>query len=141
MPFRLPETSSEVVIPQTRTEYAFFGGLAARQPLSNKFSVLLDASYSVRGFGYLSSNEISRVRFEYLWYKINPDFVQLANDVDFGIVPGVTLRFDRVSVLARYQHGLVASSEVEVTDDNGATLGTVDRKNRTFQIGLGFRIL
>jgi hypothetical protein len=177
MPFRYSETSSELVIPETRSEYAFFGGLAARQPLTSKFSVLLDANYAVRGFGYLSSNEISRFRFEYLdfvpqaeykvlnnvyvslggylsfrfneftkigessWYKVNPDLVQFANDVDFGIVPGITLRFDRVSVLARYQYGLVSSSELEVSDGTGTPLGIIGRHNRTFQIGLGFRVL
>jgi hypothetical protein len=177
MPFRYSETSAELVIPKTRSEYAFFGGLTARQPLSNKFSVLLDANYAVRGFGYLSSNEIARFRFEYLdfvpqaeykvfknvyvslggylsfrfneftkigessWYKVNPEFVQFAKDVDFGIVPGMTFRFDRVSVLARYQYGLVASSDLEVTDVTGSPLGIIGRHNRTFQIGLGFRIL
>jgi hypothetical protein len=177
MPFRHPETSSELVIPKTRSEYAFFGGLSARQPLTSKFSVLLDASYSVRGFGYLSFNEIARFRFEYLdfvpqaeykvfknvyvslggylsfrineftklgersWYKVNPEFVQYVQDVDFGVVPGMTLRFDRVSVLARYQHGLIATSDLEVIDGIGTSLGIISRHNRTFQIGLGFRIL
>lgn len=177
MPYNYPETSSDLVIPETRTEYACFGGLKARQPINSKFSVLLDASYSVRGFGYLSSNEITRFRFEYLdfvpqaeykvfknvyaslggylsfrineftkigesgWYKVNPEFVQFANDVDFGLVPGITLRFDRVSVLARYQHGLISASDLEVSDATGAQLGIIGRQNRTIQIGLGLRIL
>ncbi|MBC7778312.1 MAG: PorT family protein [Phycisphaerae bacterium] len=177
MPFNPPQTSSELVIPSTKSVYAFFGGLSARKPISHRFAALLEATYSVRGFGYFSSNEISRFRFDYLdfvpqveynvfnnlylslggyvgfrikehskigdseWVTFDPKLVEFATDTDFGIVPGLTLRFEKVSVLVRYQYGLFAASNLDISNELGEPIGTIERQNRTFQIGLGFRIL
>lgn len=177
MPFNPPQASSELVIPSTKREFAYFGGLSARQPINQRFSALLELTFSVRGYGYFSSNETSRFRFDYLdfapqveykvlkniylslggylgfrtkehakvgaseWVTINPKLVKFATDTDFGIVPGLTMRFERVAVMARYQHGLLPASSLDISNELGERIGSIERHNRTFQVGLGFKIL
>ena len=177
MPFNVPKTSSGLVIPSTKSEYAYFGGLSARQPINHRFAALLDLTYSIRGYRYSLPNETSRFRFDYFdfapqveykvfkniylslggylgfrtkehakigageWFTVNPELVKFATDTDFGIMPGLTVRFERVSIMARYQHGLTPAGSVDLSNELGDQIGTVERRNRTFQFGIGFRIL
>ena len=59
------QAPSGLVIPSTKCEYAYFGGLSARQPINHRFAALLDLTYSIRGYGYSLPNETSRFRFDY----------------------------------------------------------------------------
>jgi hypothetical protein len=50
----------------TNNEFGYFLGIAARQPLKNRFSAVLEAQYSVKGFRFAASPLENRFHFHYL---------------------------------------------------------------------------
>ncbi len=92
--------------------------------------------------GYLGYRLQEHIKADEMnWIELDPDWVSLAQDTDFGLVMGSTIRFDKVTVLLRYQHGLSASSYFDITNELGEQVGTIKRHNRTLQLGLGFKLL
>lgn len=50
----------------TNNEFGFYLGIAARQPLRNRFSAILEAQYVVKGFRFATSPLGNRFHFHYL---------------------------------------------------------------------------
>ncbi|HAD11412.1 MAG TPA: hypothetical protein DCF33_03135 [Saprospirales bacterium] len=50
----------------TNNEFGYFLGIAARQPLKNRFAAVLEAQYSIKGFRFAASPLENRFHFHYL---------------------------------------------------------------------------
>lgn len=75
------------------------------------------------------------------WVTTDPDFFEYADDFDFGAVGGLSVRFNRFYALFRYQHGLGSvNDQLVLTDENGQIIQSKQR-NRSLQVGIGFRML
>lgn len=79
------------------------------------------------------------------YIRVNGSMVQpiyaLTNPVDVGMQGGVAAYFRRWSAFVRYSHGLKAAAELDITDENGQTLGSLRMFNRGLQIGVGYKVL
>lgn len=58
---------------------------------------------------------------------------------DVGLAPGLRFQFGRWSVQAQAQIGLKDLTDIEFVDENANIIGTTE-KNRSFQLGIGYRI-
>ena len=62
------------------------------------------------------------------------------SDTDFGLAPGLRYQIGRFSLLASAQIGLKSIASFSFTDENGENTGEVNEKNRSLQVGVGYRI-
>ena len=78
----------------------------------------------------------------YEWTPLQADFIEnLWNEYDFGAVVGAEYWFlKRFYVRADVYWGLAAVSEREITDADGATLGTYKERSRTISLAVGYRL-
>lgn len=65
--------------------------------------------------------------------------IDIYSKTDAGIVPGVRYQFHRLSIMANAQIGLKNILPAEFADENGQSVD-VSHFNRSFQLGIGYRI-
>ncbi len=66
-------------------------------------------------------------------------YYSIYSKTDVGLAPGLRYQIGRWSVQAQAQIGLKDISTVEYTDANGASFESTEQ-NRSFQLGIGYRI-
>ncbi|MDO8367136.1 MAG: outer membrane beta-barrel protein [Saprospiraceae bacterium] len=97
---------------------------------------------------FLSLGGYGGVRLEEEWVKynnqdwtiLNPDFIVLAEDSDWGLMFGLRVEFGRFSALIKYQHGLTPGIKWELMNDIGEITKS-SQYHRSLQIGLGFNLI
>ena len=75
--------------------------------------------------------------------QTSPQILDLVydQDVDISLNAGAKLKVaKRLWLEGRFNLGLISVQEVAYTDINGQTLGIVNARNRTFQLGLGYEL-
>ena len=91
--------------------------------------------------GYCGVRMEERVKFHNQdWSTINPNFITLAEDTDWGLASGLRLEFGRVSAMIKYQQGLTPGIKWELQDDTGV-ISSSSQYHHSLQVGLGFKIL
>jgi hypothetical protein len=136
-------------------------GVLASVSLSERFSFIPELQYSQRGTKYIDNGFSGTIKINYLdlplvasysFRSIAIDFgsqistrlsssVDAYKDFDFGLIGG--LRFNlgnNFFTLGRYYYGLAVISEIKYMDLFGNTLATAKMYNRSFQIGMGYKI-
>jgi hypothetical protein len=79
----------------------------------------------------------------YEWTPLQADFIEnIWNGYDFGAILGAEWKvFKGIFVRADLYWGLAAISEREITDANGADLGTFKERSRAISLAVGYRLL
>ena len=91
------------------------------------------------GYGEVRLDE--RIKFPNQgWMDINPIISPLANRADWGLLGGVGVQFDKVSLFAKYLYGLTSVWDTEYYKDSGE-MSKTGQYHQSLQIGLGFKLL
>ncbi|MFN0037859.1 MAG: outer membrane beta-barrel protein [Saprospiraceae bacterium] len=105
-----------------------------------EYNVFKNIYLSLGGYGGVLIEE--RLKYSNQdWARIDPDFITLAEDTDWGLASGLRVEFGRVSALVKYQHGLTPAIKLETVDSTGALSSPLNQYHRSLQIGVGFKIL
>ncbi len=65
--------------------------------------------------------------------------IGIFSDIDFGLSGRLSGHFGRASVFVSYLFGLSDYSDIQLTDENGQSLGTLSAKNRAILVGAGWQ--
>ncbi len=71
------------------------------------------------------------------WTKID-DELSLVKDVDFGASAKLSGHLGPVTLFVSWLHGLVETSMISLSDENGTPLGWLTTKNRALAVGAGY---
>jgi len=88
---------------------------------------------------YMSLRTAEAVRYGDVIDWTDTKSFSLFKDTDFGLSAKLSGHFGHVSVFAAYQFGLASISDIELTDENGQSLGTLQSKNRAILVGAGWQ--
>ncbi len=104
-----------------------------------EYKVFKNIYFSLGGYGGIRLEE--RIKYpKQDWKKLDPDFLKLSEDVDWGLVTGLRVEFGRFSALVKYQHGLTPAIKLELQDYSGIIISDGRQYHRTVEIGLGCRL-
>lgn len=65
--------------------------------------------------------------------------IGIFSDIDFGLSGRLSGHFGRASVFVSYLFGLTDFLDIQLTDENGQSLGTLSAKNRAILVGAGWQ--
>lgn len=71
------------------------------------------------------------------WTKID-DELSLVKDVDFGASAKLSGHFGPATLFVSWLHGLVETSMISLSDENGTSLGWLTTKSRALAVGAGY---
>ena len=91
------------------------------------------------GYGELRMQEGFKFKGE-AWSVLNSDTGSLANKSDWGLVGGMSVQLDKVSLFGKYAYGLTSAWDTEYSSDTGDILES-KLYHQSLQIGLGFKLL
>lgn len=144
---------------QSEVAVGFHIGLFSQIKLTNRLNLIPEFQYSQRGAKYNSGS--MNININYLELPIMASYsiksfaldfgpqvayrlsstIDIYKDFDFGLVGGVRFNFAKdFFVIGRYYYGATAISEIEFRDANNNFLGKAGEYNRSFQVGIGYKI-